>query len=87
MDKLEKLIYNASLSAHYLEQRIAKLETVTALDEETAAMEEKIKQLQAELESRNKTGKTLQSMIEQFLVSAIYPCTRQMTRISMAGGN
>ncbi|KAL7061273.1 hypothetical protein AAHC03_09971 [Spirometra sp. Aus1] len=67
LEKLDKLIYNALLFGHSLEQRISRLEESTAVDEEGAAMEKRIKVLQEELDSRVKSAKILTKMIDQFL--------------------
>ncbi|KAL5108924.1 Coiled-coil domain-containing protein 39 [Taenia crassiceps] len=66
LKRLEQLVYKAMLTANLIERRIARMESSVACDEESAALERRIRHMQEQFDSQCQSAHTLTSMIEQF---------------------
>ncbi|KAL5972236.1 Coiled-coil domain-containing protein 39 [Taenia solium] len=66
LKRLEQLVYKAMLTANLIERRIARMESSAACDEESIALERRIRHMQEQFDSQCQSAHTLSTMIEQF---------------------
>ncbi|VDM32345.1 unnamed protein product [Hydatigera taeniaeformis] len=64
--RLEQLVYKSMLTANMMERRISRMESNAASDEESLALERRIRHMQEQFDSQCQSAHTLSSMIEQF---------------------